>query len=98
MMMRPADDPVAVIETIEMVSIKTVPKIRRQPHAPRRRRMGNTRDNRSKAICMFPRRLGSRLQFTYRHALWLKDYVLAVIQLPVASEDPPFADQSVVQA
>ena len=56
----PADDPVAVVETAQVVRVKTISEICAELDGPWRRRMADALDNRAQAVGEFPRGFDSR--------------------------------------
>src|SRR5689334_8791590 len=78
--------------------VKTIAEICANPHGPRSWRMRDAAGDGTKAVTVFPRRFGSLLQLPDGQLCRLKHHVLAVIQLPVSSEDAPFTFQAFVES
>src|SRR2546430_14812895 len=76
------DDPVAVVEPVQVMRVEPVAEIRPKSNRPGRRRAADAARNGAETVGVFPRRFGAALQFTDGHLRRAEHGVLAVVELP----------------
>src|SRR5688572_30060037 len=94
---RPPDDPVAIVESRQVVGVKAVAEVGAEPDWPGCGRRADTLPDGRIAVGVFPGRLDALLEFVDAHVFRLEDHVLRVVQLPVLREDAPFGVEPLVE-